>query len=295
MHKPVVQPFFHTRTGTFSYVVHDARTGYCCIIDPVLDFDLSRGVTDLGAAREIVAYVVRNQLRVAWLLETHVHADHLCAVVELKKLLGGQTAIGSGVHEVYRAISRVLGLAQEMPPSCFDRFVQEGDELELGTMSIRVLATPGHTPSCMTYLVADAAFVGDTLFMPDLGTARCDFPGASAGRLYDSIQRLLALPGDCRLFVGHDYPPETRASRAYATAAEQRACNIHVASRSRADFVRLRRARDESLQTPQLMIAALQVNVCGGRFPPSRDNGFSYISIPVDALNALLRADQGPQ
>jgi glyoxylase-like metal-dependent hydrolase (beta-lactamase superfamily II) len=284
---PQVQHFHHAGTGTLSYVVSDPATKAAAVIDPVLGFDMVSGRTDGSQARAIVDYLGGKQLRLQWLLETHAHADHLSGAQHIRASLGGTVAIGEGIREVQRHFGKVFNLK---PPfradgHQFDELLADGGRFRIGELEVRVMATPGHTSDSVTYLIGDAAFVGDTLFMPDLGTARCDFPGGDAGQLYDSIQKILGLPDDTRLFMCHDYPPAGRELRFETSVREQKADNVHVGGgRSREEFIQLRVARDKTLSLPALILPALQVNIRAGNLPPAEDNQVVYLRTPLDLI-----------
>ena len=287
MQRPVVTPFFDEPTNTFSYVVRDPDGTACAIIDSVLDFDYAAGRTDTRSAEQIIAFVRREGLSVAWILETHVHADHLSAAPYLHAQLGGKTGIGAYIVEVQEIFGKAFNAGTEFARdgSQFDALFQEGDTFMIGALEASVLHTPGHTPACLTYVVGDAAFVGDTLFMPDYGSARCDFPGGDAGTLYDSIQTVLSLPDTTRLFMCHDYGPNGRAIQWETTVAEEKANNIHVGGgKTRAEFVKFRTERDAKLDMPRLILPSLQVNMRAGRLPEPDTNGLRYLKVPVDAL-----------
>lgn len=279
-----VTPFFDPVTFSYSYVVSEAG-GAAAIIDTVLDFDPVSGRTTTANADQIVAFVREQQLQVEWLLETHIHADHLSAAQYLKEQLGGTVAVGAAVTQVQEIFSGVFNAGPDFPTdgSQFDRLLNEGDELPLGASSIKVLATPGHTPACITYLMENNAFVGDTLFMPDYGTARTDFPGGDADQLYASIQKILALPGATNLYMCHDYGTPTRSDFACQTTVDQeRAQNIHINDDiDQATFVEFRACRDKDLAAPRLLYPSVQFNMRGGAFAPAEDNGQAYIKIPV--------------
>jgi glyoxylase-like metal-dependent hydrolase (beta-lactamase superfamily II) len=268
---PIVKAFFDARTCTFSYVVHAPGETDCAIIDPVLDYELSSGQIDTHSARSLVDYVRRAKLSVKWILETHAHADHLSSAQWLKSQLGGQVAIGNRITEVQRHFADKFNARDDMAVdgSQFDCLLADDTTLPLGTLTISVMHTPGHTPACVSYLIGDAVFVGDTLFMPDYGTARCDFPGGSARDLYASIQRLLALPPTTRLFMCHDYPPNGREPRYETSVAEERANNVLVhAGITEREFVTARQTRDAGLAAPVLLIPSIQVNIRAGHLPP---------------------------
>lgn len=286
--QPDVVEFFDPATYTYSYVVIDPASQHCAIIDSVLDYDAASGRTSHASAERIVAFVRARDLHVEWLLETHVHADHLSAAPYLKRELGGQLAIGENIRVVQNTFGKLFNAGSEFATdgSQFDRLLRDGDEFRIGELRSRALHTPGHTPACMTYLIGDAGFVGDTLFMPDYGTARCDFPGGDAHVLFQSIQKLFALPDDTRLFMCHDYKAAGRDDfRNQTTVAEQRAHNVHVHQGiAEADFVAMRRERDATLGMPNLILPSVQVNMRAGQLPPAEGNGTRYLKIPLDVL-----------
>ena len=285
MNTPRVEGFFDETTCTATYVVSDS--GEAAIIDPVLDYDPASGRTATRSADALIDYVRRHDLSVRWLLETHVHADHLSAAQYLKDRIGGEVAIGRHVAAVQKTFARVFHLDDlSADGRQFDRLFDDGDRFTLGTTECRVMHTPGHTPACVTYVIGDAAFVGDTLFMPDFGTARTDFPGGSAVTLYQSIQRILGLPDDTRIYVGHDYKAPGRDEyRWQSSVAEQKAGNVHVQSGiGEAEFVAFREGRDAELGMPTLILPSLQVNIRAGSLPAAEANGIRYLRIPVDAL-----------
>lgn len=286
--QPDVVEFFDPATYTYSYVVIDPTSQHCAIIDSVLDYDAASGRTSHASAERIVAFVRARGLHVEWLLETHVHADHLSAAPFLKRELGGQLAIGENIRVVQNTFGKLFNAGSEFATdgSQFDRLLRDGDEFRIGELRGRALHTPGHTPACMTYLIGDAGFVGDTLFMPDYGTARCDFPGGDAHVLFQSIQKLFALPDDTRLFMCHDYKAPGRDDfRNQTTVAEQRAHNVHVHQGiAEADFVAMRRERDATLGMPNLILPSVQVNMRAGQLPPAEGNGTRYLKIPLDVL-----------
>jgi len=287
MTHPDVQAFFDEATNTVSYVVADPDSRRAAVIDPVLDYDPAAGRTSTRSADAIVRFVGDHGLQVDWILETHVHADHLSSAPYLRERLGGSTAIGARVTTVQATFQRIFNLTRlATDGSQFDRLFEDGDEFAIGELEARVIATPGHTPACVTYLIGDAAFVGDTLFMPDYGTARADFPGGDAAALYASIRRLLALPDETRLFMCHDYKAPGRDEFAWeTTVAAQRRHNVHVNDDvSKEDFVAMREARDGKLGMPKLILPAIQVNVRAGRLPDPEDNGIRYLRIPLDAV-----------
>jgi len=284
---PEVMGFFDPGTWTVTYVVHQGVGSDCVIIDSVLDYDAKSGRTTTASADQVVAYVRKNQLRVQWILETHAHADHLTAAPYLRQLLGGKIGIGRPITQVQKVFKGIFNLEKSFceDGSQFDALFDDGETFSVGELTFQVMAVPGHTPACMAYRVGDAVFVGDTLFMPDVGTARCDFPGGSATTLYASIQKLLSLPGETRLFMCHDYPPDNRPVRFETTVAEQRQSNIHVHDGVSEDqFVRMRSERDAGLAMPTLLLPSIQVNIRAGELPPAEANGTAYLKIPLNAL-----------
>ena len=282
--QPRIEAFFDEATYTISYLVSDPATGRGAVIDPVLDFDLASGRIATASADKILAAAQAAGIQIEWVLETHAHADHLSAAQHLKQRSGATLAIGAAITDVQVAF-RDLFDATDMAPDGrqFDRLLRDGDTLPLGSLTIAAMATPGHTPACMTYRIGDAAFVGDTLFMPDYGTARADFPGGDAHALYRSIRRILALPPATRLFMCHDYKAPGRDRFAWETSvAEERARNVHIHDGiSEADFVALRQSRDRALDAPRLLLPSIQVNMRGGNLPPSAANGRIYLKLPV--------------
>ncbi|MGC4397457.1 MBL fold metallo-hydrolase [Hydrogenophaga sp. T2] len=285
--RPQVQGLFDPATWTVTYVVHNGPGTPAAIIDSVLDYDPKSGRTRTASADRVIEYVKAQGLTVEWILETHAHADHLSAAPYLKRQLGGRIGIGGRITQVQQVFKGLFHLEPEFHPdgSQFDHLFADGETLRIGALEGRVLFVPGHTPACAAYQVGDAVFVGDTLFMPDVGTARCDFPGGDAKTLYASVQKILSLPGDTRLFMCHDYPPEGRAVRFETTVAEQRAHNIHVhAGVSEAQFVAMRTQRDATLDMPTLILPSVQVNIRAGEMPPPEANGVRYLKIPVNAL-----------
>jgi glyoxylase-like metal-dependent hydrolase (beta-lactamase superfamily II) len=281
---PTVLSFFDQDTKSYSYVVADERAGTCAVIDSVLDFDIKSGRTSTEGAAALIAAVKERGWRTEWVLETHAHADHLTAAPHVKAQLGGKLGIGANiptVQETFRAIYN-LGADFASDGRQFDQMFADGEEFRIGGLTTRVMATPGHTPACISYVIGDAAFIGDTMFAPDYGTARCDFPGGDARTLYRSIQRILALPPETRLYQCHDYPPDGREPRPYSTIAQQRASNVHLAGKSEDAFVTMREARDKTLDMPALLLPAVQVNIRAGALPPPESNGISYLKIPVN-------------
>ena len=291
--KPVVKGFFDPRTFSIQYVVADPETGVCAIIDPVLDFDEKLGATATTNADAILAYIQEQGLEVAWILDTHPHADHLSAAHYLKAKTGAPIAVGAKVIAVQALWKDIYNLPDfSADGSQWDRLFDDGDTLLLGRIPGRVISSPGHTLASITYVIGDAAFVHDTLFMPDSGTARADFPGGNASQLYTSIMDILALPEETRIFTGHDYQPDGREPRWQSTVATQRAQNIHLsACKTEGDFVRLREARDKTLAMPNLILHALQVNMNGGRLPEPEANGKRYLKLPLDALHGAAWED----
>ncbi|WP_110968974.1 MBL fold metallo-hydrolase [Pseudomonas huaxiensis] len=286
--KPHVEAFFDPATYTYSYVVSDPNTGHCAVIDSVLDYDLASGRTSCKSAERLIAYVREQALTVEWLLETHVHADHLSAAQYLKRELGGQLAIGEQITVVQNTFGKLFNVGSEFATDGrqFDRLLKDGERFLVGGIEAHAIHTPGHTPACMTYLIGDAGFVGDTLFMPDYGTARCDFPGGDARKLFQSIQKLFELPDDTRLFMCHDYKAPGRDDyRNETTIAEQRAHNVHAhEGTGEADFVAMRQARDATLGMPTLILPSVQVNMRAGNLPPAEGNGTCYLKIPLNVL-----------
>lgn len=284
---PSVRSFFDAATGTFTHLVYDVEGGRAAIIDPVLDFDARSGRTSHAAADAVIAGVRQLGLTVDWILETHAHADHLSAAPYIKAALGGRVAIGRAIERVQGVFKSLFNLEPGFATdgSQFDQLFDDGDVFRIGQLSATAWHVPGHTPADLAYVVGDAVFVGDTLFAPDVGTARCDFPGGDAHQLYRSVQRLLALPGATRLFMCHDYPPTDRPPIAMCSVDEQRRHNIHVHEGvAEADFVQRRQARDATLAMPNLLFPSVQVNIRAGALPPAESNGRRYLKIPVDAL-----------
>ena len=284
---PEVTGFFDEATYTISYIVRDPNSKACAIVDSVLDYDPAAGRTSTASADAIVAAVEAEGLEVEWLLETHVHADHLSAAPYLQKKLGGKIGIGENITVVQNTFGKIFNAGTEFQRdgSQFDVLFKEQDRFAIGGLQAFVLHTPGHTPACLTYVIGDAAFVGDTLFMPDYGTARCDFPGGSADTLWDSIHKVLGLPDDTRLFMCHDYKAPGRDTYAWqTTVAEEKARNVHVAGKTREEFVKMREARDATLGMPRLILPSIQVNMRAGRMPPAEDNGTVYLKIPLNAV-----------
>ena len=281
------QAFFDRSTWTVSYVVSDNATGAAAVIDPVLDYDFKSGHTDTKAADQVLAYLRDQGLKVEWILETHAHADHLSGARYLQERVGGRIAIGENIREVQATFKKLYNLERSFLPdgSQFDHLFRDGETFRIGEVEAKAMLVPGHTPADMAYLIEDSVFVGDTLFMPDVGTARADFPGGDAATLYRSIRRLLDLPPQTRMYVCHDYPPNTREARWETTVGEQREKNIHVRDGiTEEGFVAMRKARDATLEVPTLILPAIQVNVRAGQMPPAEDNGVAYLRIPINAL-----------
>ncbi len=285
---PDVHAFFDEATNTITYLLREPNGRSCAVIDSVLDFDYASGRTDTRSADAVIAYMRAEGLDLQWVLETHVHADHLSAAPYIQEALGGQIGIGDQITVVQETFGKVFneGTRFARDGSQFDRLFRDGDGLMIGQMRVDVMHTPGHTPACLTYVAGDAAFVGDTLFMPDFGTARCDFPGGSATVMFDSVQRILTLPDATRIFVGHDYKAPGREEFAWeSTVGAQKALNVHVgAGRNRDDFVALREKRDATLAMPRLIIPSLQINMRAGQLPEPEDNGLSYLKVPLNGL-----------
>jgi glyoxylase-like metal-dependent hydrolase (beta-lactamase superfamily II) len=285
--KPEVHSFFHEESNTVCHVVHEPAGKCCAIIDAALDFDQAAGRTRTAFADEIIAFVRGRDLEVAWILETHAHADHLSAAPYLRERLGGRIGIGEHITDVQTLFKDLFNVERTFNTdgSQFDHLFKDGERFAVGDLAGQVLYTPGHTPACVTYVIGDAAFVGDTLFMPDGGTARADFPGGDAATLYRSIGKILALPPKARLFVCHDYGPGGRAIAWETTVAEERAKNSHVREGvGEGEFVEMRTARDKTLAIPQLLIPSIQLNMRAGELPPPEDNGVSYIKIPLNRI-----------
>ena len=283
-----VTALFDDATNTVSYIVKDSQSKSCAIVDSVLDFDFASGRTSTESADKVIEAVKSRGLELEWILESHVHADHLSAAPYIQQQLGGQIGIGGNVTVVQDEFGKIFneGTEFERDGSQFDQLFREGDTFRIGGLECSVLETPGHTPACLTYVIGDAAFVGDTMFMPDFGSARADFPGGSAENLYDSIQKILTLPDDTRIFVGHDYKAPGREEFAWETTVrEQKEKNVHFGSgRSREDFVKLRTERDSTLSMPKLIIPSIQVNMRAGNMPEKDEHGRTFLKVPVDSL-----------
>ncbi|MGI9415757.1 MAG: MBL fold metallo-hydrolase [Hyphomicrobiales bacterium] len=285
--KPNIETFFDEATYTATHVVWDPQTHHAAIVDSVKDFDPKSGRTSTASADMVIAYVAEHGLTVEWILETHVHADHLTAAPYLKQKTGGRTGIGSRIEAVQGAFKPVFNAEEEFATDGrqFDHLFQDGEVFHIGELEAKVIHTPGHTPACVTYIVGDTAFVGDTLFMPDFGTARCDFPGGDAAELYRSVQKILSLPPETRLFMCHDYAPGGREYRWETSVAEERAGNVHVRDGvTEGDFVKMRTERDKQLDMPVLILPSVQVNMRAGELPPAEDNGTHYLKLPIDLL-----------
>jgi len=284
----IVETFFDAATNNATHVVCDAPGGHCAVIDPVLDLDFAAGRTGTTAADRVIDYIEASRLTVDWILETHVHADHLTAAPYLKQKLGGQIAIGEHVAAVQKTFAPIFDMKDDFATdgTQFDRLFADGDMFRIGALDARVLHTPGHTPACVTYVIGDAALTGDTFFMPDSGTARCDFPGGSARQLYASLQKILSLSPETRLFINHDYGAGGKRDCAWqTTVAEQKSNNIHVGGGvSEPDFIAMREKRDATLSVPKLILPALQVNICAGELPDPSANGTRFLKIPLDRL-----------
>ncbi|XWY21213.1 MBL fold metallo-hydrolase [Bisgaard Taxon 45] len=286
---PQVKAFFDEPTNTYSYVVYDTDTRACAIIDSVLDFDYAAGKISTNSADAIIAYIQQQQLTLEWILETHVHADHLSAAPYLQEKLGGKTGIGQHITTVQNVFGKVFNAGTEFARDGrqFNQLFHDSDRFSLGNLPVKVIHTPGHTPACVSYLIGDAVFVGDTLFMPDYGTARCDFPGGDANVLYQSVQKLLALPEETRMFLCHDYLPKNRQEYCYETTVKaQKEQNIHIYHGiAQAEFVKMRQARDATLSMPKLIMPSVQVNMRAGHLPPAEENGQVYLKVPIHFFN----------
>lgn len=287
MNRPIVEAFLDRDSETFSYVVYDKTGGHAAVIDPVLDYDPKSGRTRTHGAQRLVDFVRAQNLTVDWILETHAHADHLSAAPFVRDQVGGKIAIGEKIIAVQKIFRDVFNLEKQflVDGSQFDKLFAEGETFQIGDLQADVIYTPGHTPADMSWRIGDAVFVGDTLFMPDVGTARCDFPGGNAHTLYQSIQTLLSMPDDTRLFMCHDYPGEQREHAYLTTVGEQKKHNIHVHEGvTEEQFVSMREARDKTLEMPRLILPSIQLNIRAGQMPPAEDNGTVYFKIPVNKL-----------
>lgn len=284
---PRIQHFYDEPTGTLSYVVDDPASKRAAVIDCVLGYSMVSGRSDTAPSDALIDYINDEGLTLDWILETHAHADHLSGAQHVKAQLGGKVAIGAGIRDVQSHFAPIYNLSSKVAPEGgdFDLLLCDGDTISIGDLDCEVIATPGHTSDSVSYRIGSAVFVGDSMFMPDFGTARCDFPGGDAGLLYDSIQKVLALPDDTRLYMCHDYKPGGRELRWTCTVAEQRAGNIHVNSRvDRDGFVQMRTERDATLNLPALIVPAIQVNIRAGLLPDPEDNGITYLKTPIDTL-----------
>jgi glyoxylase-like metal-dependent hydrolase (beta-lactamase superfamily II) len=283
----LIKDFFDPETWTYTYVIYEREGAPCAIIDSVLNYDPKSGRTSTKSADEVIAFVKAHQLQVDWILETHAHADHLTAAPYLQSHLGGKLVIGDHITNVQSVFKGVFNLDDRFKAdgAQFDYLLKEGESLAFGNLSLKALFVPGHTPACMAYEIGDAIFVGDTLFMPDVGTARCDFPGGDAKTLYQSIQQILAYPGQTKLYMCHDYPPNNRPATGVSTVADEKANNIHVHDGvTEAQFVQMRTTRDQTLEMPTLILPSIQVNIRAGHFPEVDSNGVSYLKIPLNML-----------
>ena len=286
-HTPLIKDFFDSETWTYTYVVYEGDASPCVIIDSVLNYDPKSGRTRTKSADEVIAFIQSHQLTVSWILETHAHADHLTAAPYLQSHLGGKLVIGDHITNVQTVFKGVFNLDDRFKAdgTQFDYLLKEGESLTFGNLSLKALFVPGHTPACMAYEIGDAIFVGDTLFMPDVGTARCDFPGGDAKTLYRSIQKILSYPAHTKLYMCHDYPPNNRPASCISSVADEKLNNIHVHDGVTEDqFVRMRTARDQTLEVPTLILPSIQVNIRAGHFPEPDANGIAYLKIPLNAL-----------
>ena len=284
---PNIQAFFDATTWTVSYVVFDEPNGHCAIIDPVLDYNPNSGRTHTVAADQLIEFVRTQQLSVAWILETHAHADHLSSANHIKNILGGKTAIGDNIPVVQKTFKKIFNLSDEFIPdgSHFDHLLSDGETFQVGKLTAKAISVSGHTPADMAYQFDDAIFIGDTLFMPDVGTARVDFPGGDVHQLYQSIQKILAFPAQTRLFMCHDYPPNNRPVEWESTVAQQRNSNIHVHDGiSKEEFITMRTERDATLEMPTLLLPSVQLNIRAGKTPPPETNDVSYFKIPINLI-----------
>ena len=287
MIQPIVKAFFDPGTWTFTYVVYEKLNTPCVVIDSVLNYDPKSGRTNTKSADEVIAFIEEQGLSLEWILETHAHADHLSAAPYIQKQLGGKIAIGSHIQDVQKVFKEIFNLEPEFAVngSQFDFLIEEGKEIHVGNLRIKPLFVPGHTPACMAYEIGDAIFVGDTLFMPDVGTARCDFPGGSAKTLYQSVKKILSYPDNTRLFMCHDYPPNNRPIAYESTVGEEKKKNIHIHEGvSEEQFIEMRTKRDKTLEMPVLILPSIQLNIRGGHPPPAESNGKTYLKIPFNVL-----------
>lgn len=282
-----IEAFFDPATFTYTYVVYDKHGGHAAVVDPVLDYDPKSGRTSTGSADKVLEFLKAKQLKLDWLLETHAHADHLSSAHYMREKLGGKIAIGENIKHVQKVFKTIFNLEPQfcVDGTQFDYLFKEGEVFNIGELKAEAIWVPGHTPADMAYKMGEFVFVGDTLFLPDVGTARCDFPGGNAHTLYQSIRKLLAMPADTKLMMCHDYPPNDREPRYQCTVADQRKSNIHVHDGvSEAQFVAMRTARDATLAMPNLILPSVQINIRAGEFPPAENNGVSYLKIPLNAL-----------
>lgn len=282
-----IQNFFDSTTATFSYIISDEATKKCAIIDSVLSYDISSGRTSSAPADQLISYIKDNNLHLQWILETHAHADHLTASHYIKEKIGGKIAIGKNITEVIKFWAPIFNIQNNTPldGSQFDHLFSDGEKFKIGELEVKVMHTPGHTPACVCYLIDDCIFVGDTIFMPRLGTARTDFPGGSAANLYDSIQKILALPDDTKIYVGHDYPPENEELKFVCSVFDQKKNNILVNEKiSKEEFVALRKKRDEGKAVPKLLLPSIQINIRAGELLAKENNGISYVKIPLNKI-----------
>ena len=289
--KPNVTSFFDNATNTISYVVADPNGNSCAIIDSVLDFDFSSGTIDYHNAEKIISFIEKMKLDLEWLIETHVHADHLSASPYIQKKLGGKIGISEKISDIQNIFGKTFNAGTEFQRdgSQFDRLFKDNDEYKIGSIKCKVINTPGHTPACTAHVIGNSIFVGDTLFMPDLGSARADFPGGDARELYRSIQKILSYPDDTLIFVCHDYPPTSRKVEWVTTVGEQKKKNIHVkTSIGEDEFVKVREARDKTLNMPKLIIPSIQVNMRAGNLPPAEDSGDVFIKVPINSMKNLV-------
>lgn len=283
---PEITAFFDEDTFTVTYIVADPDTKQCAVIDSVLDYDANTGRTRRDSADKVITHIKEQGLTLVWLLETHVHADHLSGAPYIQQQLGGKITIGDQITQVQDIFGNLFNAEEAFSRngSQFDHLLAANEELKVGNLSMTALHTPGHTPACMSFLVGDACFVGDTLFMPDYGTARCDFPGGDATTLYESMEKILSLPDATRLFMCHDYAPGGREYHWESTVAESKATNIHLAGKTKAEFIDMRTTRDAQLSAPRLLLPSVQVNMRAGHMPPAEDNGIAYIKIPLNQI-----------
>ena len=286
-----IKGFFDEETSTISYVVYDMTSKKCAVIDSVLDFDFSSGTIDYHNAEKIISFIEKMKLDLEWLIETHVHADHLSASPYIQKKLGGKIGISEKISDIQNIFGKTFNAGTEFQRdgSQFDRLFKDNDEYKIGSIKCKVINTPGHTPACTAHVIGNSIFVGDTLFMPDLGSARADFPGGDARELYRSIQKILSYPDDTLIFVCHDYPPSSRKVEWVTTVGEQKKKNIHVkTSIGEDEFVKVREARDKTLSMPKLIIPSIQVNMRAGNLPPAEDNGDVFIKVPINSMKNLV-------